>query len=367
MIKILLFINIFTIIINFYFKYVRKEKNFSFKNCDKIMIDFIKNSYKNISNLLNSKYLIINNNILNKTENLNKKKISLFFVDFIPSYYTVPQYKILKDLLKRRYELEIKPDNPDYLFLNVRGCKHLDKKYEKSIKIAFFTENQIPDLNIIDYAIGQSHISFLDRYFKRSYFLGLLFDFNNRYLKLIRNKVLNSYKRTKFCAAVISNTYWTDYFRLEFIEELNKYKHIDMGGTFKNNVGKIKNKINFLTSYKFSIAMENTEGNGYLSEKIIESFLSGTIPIYYGDYMLDEYINPKSFILIRGKEDMFEKIEYIKKIDNSNELYEKILREDIFIDNYYKEKIENERVEFLYHIFDQDKRKAKRIDNYHWK
>ena len=83
--------------------------------------------------------------------------------------------------------------------------------------------------------------------------------------------------------------------------------------------------------------------------------------------MLDEYINPKSFILIRGKEDMLEKIEYIKKIDNNDELYEKILREDIFIDNYYKEKIENERVEFLYHIFDQDKRKAKRTDNYHWK
>ena len=64
---------------------------------------------------------------------------------------------------------------------------------------------------------------------------------------------------------------------------------------------------------------------------------------------------------------MLEKIEYIKKIDNSDELYEKILREDIFINNYYKEKIENERDEFLYHIFDQDKRKAKRIDNYHWK
>jgi len=363
MIKINLFINIFIIIINFYFKYFRREINFSFKNTDKITIDFIKSSYNNISNILNSKYLVNNN----KTENIKKKKISLFFVDCNPSFYTKPQYKILIDILKRKYELEIKPDNPDYLIFNVHGCKHIDKKYERSIKIAFFTENQIPDLNIIDYAIGQSHILFLDRYFKSQYFFGLLFDFNNRYLKLIRNKVLNSYKRTKFCSAVISNSYWTDYFRLEFIEELNKYKRVDMGGKFKNNVGKIKNKINFLTSYKFSIAMENTEGNGYLSEKIIESFLSGTIPIYYGDYMLDEYINPKSFILIRGKEDMLEKIEYIKKIDNSDELYEKILREDIFINNYYKEKIENERDEFLYHIFDQDKRKAKRIDNYHWK
>ena len=60
-----------------------------------------------------------------------------------------------------------------------------------------------------------------------------------------------------------------------------------MGRRYKNNVGEIKNKIDFLSSYKFSIAMENTEGDGYISEKIIDSFISGTIPIYYGSYMLD--------------------------------------------------------------------------------
>jgi lipoate-protein ligase B len=74
--------------------------------------------------------------------------------------------------------------------------------------------------------------------------------------------------RTKFCAAVISNFYTTDGFRLNFINELNKYKIVDMGGYYDNNIGKIYDKIEFLSSYKFSIAMENTEGEGYLSEKI---------------------------------------------------------------------------------------------------
>ena len=40
-----------------------------------------------------------------------------------------------------------------------------------------------------------------------------------------------------------------------------------MGGSYNNNVGIIHNKIEFLPSYKFSIAMENTEAEGYLSEK----------------------------------------------------------------------------------------------------
>lgn len=376
MLKNILIINIIIININIYFKYFRSlsipssvtDINLSIKNIDSMTINFVKNSYYNISNLLNSKYIINNsNNNLSKKESLHKKKkVSYYIIDNMPSFYTNPQYKLLKKILKRKYKLEFKSDNPDYIIFDVFGCSHLDEIYQNSIKIAFFTENQIPDFNIADYAIGQSHIIYLDRYFKRSYFLGLLFTFNNRYLQLIRKKVLNSHKRKKFCAAVISNTIITDYFRLEFIEELNKYKNIDMGGSYKNNVGYIKNKIKFLSSYKFSIAMENTEANGYLSEKIIESFMSGTIPIYYGDYMADEYINTKSFILIRDKNDMFKKIDYIKKIDNNDELYEKILKENIFIDNYFKEKIENERIEFLYHIFDQDKKKAKRIDNYHW-
>ena len=83
-----------------------------------------------------------------------------------------------------------------------------------------------------------------------------------------------------------------------------------MGGQFNNNINKsVINKKQFLSSYKFSIAMENSEGDGYISEKIVDSFISGTIPIYYGDYMIDEYINPKSFILIKGEKDLLEKSE----------------------------------------------------------
>ena len=104
-----------------------------------------------------------------------------------------------------------------------------------------------------------------------------------------------------------------------------------MGGKYKNNVGNVENKTEFLSSYKFSIAMENTEGDGQVTEKIIQSFIAGTIPIYYGDYTIDEFINPKSFILIRGQKDMKEKIEYIKKIDNDDDLYRKILKENILM------------------------------------
>jgi len=138
-----------------------------------------------------------------------------------------------------------------------------------------------------------------------------------------------------------------------------------MGGKCYTNIhGKVRNKIKFLSKYKFSIAMENSRGDGYLSEKIVQSFRAGTIPIYYGDYLVDEFINPKTYILIKGDKDIDKKIEYIKKIDNDNKLYMEITKEKPIIDNKFIEKIDKkEIIEFLYNIFSQDKNKAYRRDD----
>ena len=189
--------------------------------------------------------------------------------------------------------------------------------------------------------------------------------FNNIDFITIRKKVLNSPIRNKFCASVISNNDSYTYFRLQFIKELNKYKKIDSGGRVFNNVGgPVKNKIHFLSSYKFSISMENSNGDGYISEKIIDAFIAGTIPIYYGDYMIDEYINPKTYILIKGENDIKNKIEYIKKLDNDYELYKSILSEKVFIYNNIYKTINEDRIRFLLNIFEQKKNLSKRIDNY---
>ena len=112
--------------------------------------------------------------------------------------------------------------------------------------------------------------------------------------------------------------------------------------------------------------MENSEADGYTSEKIIDAYLAGTIPIYYGDYMVDDYINPKTYILIRNHRDMANKINYIKKIDNDDNLYRSILKEKVFIDDFFVDNIENERKKFLLHIFEQKKEYAKRVDKYHF-
>ena len=111
--------------------------------------------------------------------------------------------------------------------------------------------------------------------------------------------------------------------------------------------------------------MENSEGQGYISEKILDSFFAGTIPIYYGGYMIDEYINPKAFILIRNEKDMKEKIEYIKKLDKNEKLYKNFLKQKLFLKENLVQISKKEKLQFFNNIFGQDINKAKRIDNYH--
>jgi len=368
--KIILIINYIILFINIIY-IGKKNILFNIKNVDYKFYIFNKFSYKNISYFLNKKYIInffkcsVSQNI--KNNNSIKKKVKIYFSDFNYSLYRKMQIMKIKEILREKFDISINRENPDYLFYNVFGCEYLNKKYKNAIKIAYYTENQLVDFNIADYAVGQANLNYLDRYLKIPYVIGYYNSFNNSKFLLIRKLVLNRLSRKKFCAAVISNYHRNSRFRLKFIYELDKYKKVDMGGRYNNNIGKIKDKILFLSNYKFSIAMENSEGDGYFSEKIIDSFLAGTIPIYYGNYLMDEYINPKSYILIRGENDIKDKIEYIKKIDNNVELYKKIMKENILIDLKFNEKMEKQKYEFLYNIFEQDKYQAKRVDKYVWK
>ena len=357
--KYSILLNLIIFIFNFYLLFERKsikneeiyEIKFNFKNADNFL-NLLSKTYEQISNYLNMKYNLVNDTL--KDRKIYKKKISLYSVDlFDPKGHKLWIHR----KLKAKFRIKFDKNNPDYLIYNTFGNEHLNRKYKNSIKIAIFTENKIPDLSEVDYAIGQAHISYLDRYFKFPIFIWFFKRF-----KKIREKLLNNPKRTKFCAAVISNG-GEDKFRTKFIDELNKYKKIDMGGKYLNNVeGPVKDKIKFLSSYKFSIAMENSEGDGYISEKIIDSFISGTIPIYYGDYTLDEYINPKALILIKNEKNIEQKIKYIIEIDNNFEKYSNILKENILINENIANIIEEEEKKFLYNIFQQEKLKSKRIN-----
>ena len=360
--KIILCLNVMIISLNTYLYYLLNNlylKTDIFKISDYFIMILNTKPYKDISKYLTNKFHII---FPTSKTLIFKKEIR---IKCIGLFNKANHINWLKSKLGDEFILEFVEDNPDYLIYNVFNNVDVFNKYNNSIKIAIYTENEMPDFNIGDYIIGHYHIIYLDRYFKYSIFLWT----NYKAINKMRKDILKKPIRKKFCAAVISNCglAYTK-FRLNFINKLSKYKKVDMGGNCMNNIHrKVKNKIEFLSNYKFSIAMENSDGDGYISEKITHSFLAGTIPIYFGDYLLDEYFNPKSYILIKGEKDIEKKIEYIKQLDQDDNLYYEILKEKAIIDdNLYK--IDDIEIKsYLRHIFRQNKNKAfRRDDNYYY-
>ena len=81
---------------------------------------------------------------------------------------------------------------------------------------------------------------------------------------------------------------------------------------------------------KFCIAFEHISYPGYATEKILEAYISNCIPIYYGSETIEDDFNSETFINSNNFKDDNEMIEYIKKVDNNDDLYNSFLNKPIF-------------------------------------
>ena len=156
------------------------------------------------------------------------------------------------------------------------GFKHL--KYD-CIKIFYTGENVFPNFNICDYAIGPHDLKLEKRYLQLPIYLIK----KGHFIKLPERKKLNKEDlkiKKEFCNFIYSNKNGNP-IRKEFFDELSKYKNIISAGKFLNNTGyAIKNKTEIQKQCKFTIAFENEKYPGYSTEKIIDAFIAGRIPIY---------------------------------------------------------------------------------------
>jgi hypothetical protein len=117
----------------------------------------------------------------------------------------------------------------------------------------------------------------------------------------------NIYTKSKLCSLILSNKIQTSGHRLRhqlalIIENTNidmygsRYKqlpHLKTRNFDKDHYGAgISNqKILGLKDYMFSIVIENCKEDYYFTEKLIDCFLTGTIPIYYGCPSIHNFFN----------------------------------------------------------------------------
>lgn len=294
-----------------------------------------------------------------------RKKIKIYFTDFYEGFS--PADNFIVDLLCKSYEIEITPENPDYLLYSCYGFDFLSYQ---CVRIFYTAENLRPDFNLCDYAIGIDNLHFAERYI---YFPTYGFDLNLKNLiRPVKNVGIEAETKKRFCNFIYSNPE-CDVIRNNFYDLLSNYKPIDSPGKFRNNTtwktskhqSWQESKISFQKNYKFSIAFENSSSTGYTSEKIIHAFMAGTIPIYWGNPEIGKEFNTRSFINCHDCNSLEEVVERVIEIDNNDQLYHKMLSSPCFLNNEIPTTILRQKLlTFFENIFNQDLNEARRRPSY---
>lgn len=294
---------------------------------------------------------------------MEKKSIKIQYLDF----WNIDQENyIITKALREFYDVEIVKKDANYVFCSCYGMEHL---YVPSscIKIYYTPEYIVPDFNFFDYALGFDYLDFGDRYMRLPIYYGTVPQQKKTPLvdekHILPSDFTIAKNKPKFCSFVVSNGNGSP-LRQQMFELLSKYKKVDSGGRFLNNIGgACEDKLEFTKPYKFAICFENSSMSGYTTEKITEAFAARQVPIYWGDPDITRVFNPKSFINVHDYSSLEDVVQEIIRLDQDDEAYLNMLKEpawDISEHNIYI--YQHKLALFLKHIVDQPIEQAQRYD-----
>lgn len=298
-------------------------------------------------------------------ENMDKIKIN--FVGFWGDFDK--EKNLFCNILRERFVVEIS-ETPDFIIASPLGKPLEYLKYD-CVRILFTGEPLVPDFNVFDYAIGFDYISFLDETGKDRYYrYPLCFYHYEKARELARGICYNDAKahleKKKYFCNFLYGHRSAKGERERIFEEIQKYKRVDSAGSFMNNMpdGQIipysEKKQEFLKQCKFTIACESISYPGFVTEKITDPFFSHSIPIYYGNKLVDREFNEAAMINLHHFDTLEEGIERLIQIDNDDDLFINMLMQPKFITNDYLDNLYSGLKEFLFSIFSQTRENAYR-------
>lgn len=268
------------------------------------------------------------------------KEIKVNFVDFWPGFDKTNNYFF--NLLVQKYKVSI-DENPEILFYSCYNNTYLNYS---CTRIFYTAENIRPDFSACDFAFTFDYNTRKNHF--RLPLYSMYVDLLNMKHKIesipTREEAKKIWKaKSKFCCMVVSNANATK--RLDFFKELSKIKQVDSGGAVLNNVGgKVPDKFEFIKDYKFVISFENSEYDGYTTEKILEPIYTDCIPIYWGNKLVEKDFNSKRFIDYNKFGSEKELIDRLLEIDQNEELAIAMLMQPAYSFNRIAHEEEKQKV-----------------------
>jgi hypothetical protein len=107
--------------------------------------------------------------------------------------------------------------------------------------------------------------------------------------------------KTKMVSMVCSGKAYSDGHRFRNMIYDKYINRFDGYGRYKNP---IENKADALRDYRFSICIQNTKTDDYFTEIIMDCFMTGTVPIFWGTDNIGRYFNKNGIIQLGSEVEM---------------------------------------------------------------
>lgn len=169
--------------------------------------------------------------------------------------------------------------------------------------------------------------------------------YSNNYLHHLTSKRNNNIIPKKFCCFVVSNGH--EWVRNKMFDVISSYKKVDSLGRFRNNVGYniqqpyySREFIDIISQYKFILCFENHKYGTYMTEKIINAYISHSVPIYWSTHHCKNVFNEKSMLFLEDENDEESYLKLLNQIimlDNNDEKYLEVRNQPIFISSYFQD------------------------------
>lgn len=150
------------------------------------------------------------------------------------------------------------------------------------------------------------------------------------------------YNKSKLISMITSDKQATEQHKFRYNYAVQNRDKLDL---FGRGFTEIEKKETGLIDHMFSIAIENNTYDTYFTEKILDCFLTGTIPVFKGTRKIDQHFNGDGIIFLDDLEDLslLTPELYYSKINSVKENYERALQYDI-LDDWLFEKYIKEYV-----------------------
>ena len=260
--------------------------------------------------------------------------IRITFADFWPEW-NVEDF--ITPILQKHYTVINDPVHPDVVFHSIFNRMQATPRY-KCKKVLVLAENWRPGRFGSHYSISfdpSSETNFRLPLWQMYWLLKP--EFKDR---LFERKRWDEGEFRKFCAFTVSNP--SNMLRNNHFDLISGYRKVHAYGKVRmNDFGlnrasqgrywrDAKDEFFLKDPHKFMMTYENTSYPGYCTEKLMDAFLVGSLPVYWGDPKVAEDWNQKAFINAQSSAGW---LGFIKTADENKTFFEEFYLEPVFTDD----------------------------------